>query len=221
MLEDLGTNLFVLYIALAANFLTPLLPINVSPMFKDSMGLRHLIAFIGLVFLTVVSDAEFDSVESIGLVLLGCAAIYFWFMLASKMTANWWILLVILVAALYLMNIYKIYTKRPTAETKKYLQIGEYVAMGASALVTIFGFLIYVGERKIKYRGKFDFATLILGTPMAKGTPSKSAYWDSLKAAFLVAPGSASAFASRVQSGGFVSDDSIAPVSSFDFVAAT
>ena len=218
MLEDLGTNLFVLYAVLAANFLTPLLPINVTPFIKDSMGLRHLIAFIGLVFLTVVSDAEFDSVESIGLVLLGCASIYFWFMLASKMTANWWIVLALLVAALYLMNIYKIYTKRPTAETKKYLQIGEYVAMGASALVTIFGFLIFVGERKIKYRGKFDFSTLILGTPTAKGTSSKSPYWDSLKAAFMVAPGSVSG--SRVQSGGFISDDSISPVSSFDFVAA-
>ena len=218
-----GVNLFVLYIALSANFLAPLLPHNISPLLKDSMGLRHLIAFLGLVLLMVVSEANFDNLETVGMVLLASVFIYFWFMLASKMTANWWVFLVMAFAALYLVHIYKAYTKKPSAETKQYLEYAETAGLALSVVLTVVGFVIFVGEKKIEYRGKFDFTTLLLGTPTNKMTPTKTPYFDSLKAAFLVAPGSGSGSSGYgSQRGGFMSsDDSIAPVSSFDFVAAT
>ena len=128
------------------------------------------------------------------------------------MTANWWIPLVLLLVILYSINAYRNHAKKLPKEVAAYLDNGEVTAVILSALITFFGFIIYVGEKKLEYRGKFDFGTFMLGTETCKNTPTKTAYWDSLKAAFLTAPGSSSGG----QRGGFVSEDGLPVVSAFD-----
>jgi len=183
------------------------------------MFLRHIVAFIGIVFFTLLSDITVVDAEDLLHVILGSIFIYTWFLLSSKMTANWWVPLVLLLAVLYMIHMYRTNTKKLSKTTKEYIDIAEYITLIVSTLITFFGFIIYVGEKKIDYRGKFNYETLLMGTATCKNTPNKATYWESLKAAFLVAPGSASASGSG-QRGGFISDDSISPVSSFDFVAA-
>jgi len=176
------------------------------------MVFRHVIAFVGLAFFTVVADAEYEDFTGFIPLFVSAVFVYAWFMISSKMAANWWIPLVLLLAILYFINTYRDHAKKLTKDMALYLNYGELAAVILSALITFFGFIIYVGEKKIEYRGKFDFSTFMLGTETCKNTPTKTAYWDSLKAAFLAAPGSSSGG----QRGGFVSEDGIPVVSSFD-----
>jgi len=208
-----GRNLLLIYAALTGTFLRPLIPCNTARFINDSMIFRHVIAFVGLAFFTVVADSEFEDFAGFVPLFVSAVFVYAWFMISSKMTANWWIPLVLLLAILYFINTYRNHAKKLTKDMDNYLTYGEIAAVILSALITFFGFIIYVGEKKIDYRGKFDFGTLILGTETCKNTPTKTAYWDSLKAAFLVAPGSGS---SGQRGGGFVSEDGIPVVSSFD-----
>jgi len=222
MLDQLvfsGRNVLLIYAALTSNFLRPLIPCNTARFVGESMVFRHLIAFIGTVIFTMVSENDFDSLSDMIPVIVSAMFVYGWFMISSKMTANWWIPLVLLLVGIYLINAYREHVKKITKETHTYLDYGEYAAIILSALVTFFGFIIYVGEKKLDYRSKFDYWTLLIGTETCKNTPTKTPYWESLKAAFTVAPGLGSSGSSG-QRGGFVSDDSIAPVSSFDFVKA-
>ena len=220
MLENLmfsGRYLFLLYIALSFNYLTPLIPCSTTRLINDSMAVRHLIAFVAIVFLSVLSDSDFGDFKDIIPILVSCVFVYAWFMISAKMTANWWIPLVLLLAGLYILNMYREHVTVLTKDLEHYLDYAEYAGIALSALITFFGFIIYVGEKKIDYRGKFDYTTLILGTATCKNTPSKVSYVDSLKAAFMVPPGSAA------MRGGFMSEDSmdaIKPISSFDYVSA-
>ena len=220
MLEHLmfsGRYLFLLYIALSFNYLIPLIPCSTTRLIEDSMLVRHLIAFVSIVFFSILSDSEFGDFNDIFPILVSCLFVYAWFMISSKMTANWWIPLILLLATLYIMNMYREHVTVLTKDMEHYLDYAEYAAITVSALITFFGFIIYVGEKKIDYRGKFNYTTLLLGTATCKKTPSKVPYWDSLKAAFMAPPGATS------MRGGFVSEDSmdaIRPISSFDYVPA-
>jgi uncharacterized membrane protein YgcG len=170
----------------------------------------------------MIAEAEITTVADVIPILVSAVLVYGWFMISSKMAANWWIPLVILIATIYTINLYREHSKTLTRDVHTYMEYTEYAAIALSILVTMAGFFIYVGEKKLEYRGKFDYSTFILGTETCKNTPTKTAYWDSLKAAFFVAPGSG--FGSSTgsgQRGGFVGgEDSIAPVSSFDFKAS-
>lgn len=211
-----GSNLLLVYAVLSGSFLRPLLPTNTMMLGGGSMMLRHIVAFIAVVLFRMVAETSYDDFNEVLPIVVSSIFLYGVFLIASKMTANWWLPLLAL-----LVTIYVIHTYRNTfpKEQNINLDYAEYGAIALSALLTIVGFLIFVGEKKIKYRGKFDYATLLIGTENGKNTPSRSAYWDSLKAAFLVAPG-----LGAQRGGGFTSYDytsdgggSIAPVSSFDF----
>jgi uncharacterized membrane protein len=183
-----GRNVFILYIVLAGRFLDPLIPCHSARLFENSMWLRHLLGFLTLIFFVVIADTEIDDYLPLGSILAVAGVIYAWFLLSSKMTANWWVFLVLLLAGLYLIDLYESRQKDEDPTTAYVLDIVKKVSLGLGAILTFFGFLIYVGEKKLEYKSEFDWGTLLLGTPTCKGTPNKTPYLTSLKAAFLSRP---------------------------------
>lgn len=173
-----GRNLFVLYLVLAAAYIQPLFFCNADSTLGSSMVSRHLVAFLTLTFFIVVTDTELDDSMPFATVLMTSAIIYLWFLISSKMTANWWLVLAVLLAALYLMDIY--HESHPKTDFKP---IKEGI-LGVAAALTLVGFLIYVGEKKLDYKGDFSYTTLLLGTKECKRTPNVQSYWKSLDAAF-------------------------------------
>jgi uncharacterized protein YqgC (DUF456 family) len=154
------------------------------------MWIRHLLGFLTLLFVAVVADTELDEYIPLGSVIAVSMIIYTWFLFSSKMTANWWIVLVLLLAGVYLIDIYQSREekKRESAKTKETIGLVKDVLLGISLVVTLFGFLIYVGEKKLEYKSDFSYGTLLLGTPTCKNTPNKTPYLESLKAAFMAKP---------------------------------
>jgi hypothetical protein len=185
-----GRNVFLLYIVLAARFLDPLLPCYSVRFIDSSMWIRHLLGFLTLLFVAVVADTELDEYIPLGSVIAVSVIIYTWFLFSSKMTANWWLALVILLAGVYLIDIYQTREekKRESPKTKETIGIVKDVLLGTSMIVTLVGFLIYVGEKKLEYKSDFSYVTLLLGTPTCKNTPNKTPYLESLKAAFMAKP---------------------------------
>jgi hypothetical protein len=183
-----GRNVFILYLVLAGNFLQPLFPCHSTRLFESSMWIRHVLGFLTLIFFVVVTDTEVDDYLPLGSILAVSAVIYVWFLISSKMTANWWIGLVVLLAALYLIDLYEGRMTKDTPDQKERRDLIKTVILGVSMFLTLFGFLIYVGEKKLEYKNDFNYTTLLLGTPVCKNTPNTTPYIDSLKAAFLDKP---------------------------------
>jgi len=184
-----GRNLFVLYMLLAGAFLQNLFPCNTTKLFTDSPIVRHLLGFFTLLFFVVITDTEIDGYMPLGSVFTVSLLIYGWFLVSSKMTANWWLALVILLGILYLIDIYEERLKMPNPGVIETLDNSKNWLLVLSLFITLFGFLIYVGEKKLDYKSKFDWATFFLGTPKCKGTPNNQPYWTSLQAAFKEPPG--------------------------------
>lgn len=185
-----GRNLFILFILLSGTYLQPLLPCNTTRFMKDSKLIRHMLGFFTLLFFVVVSDTEFDKHMALGTILVTSVIIYAWFILSSKMTANWWFILSILLGALYLINLYEDRQTHEDPDTKRFLSSTKEWILGGSLALTIVGFFIYLGEKKLDYRGKFNYSDFFLGTTECKGTPTNIPYLTSLQAAFFEAPGS-------------------------------
>jgi hypothetical protein len=175
-----GRNLFVLYLVLAAAYIQPLFFCNASTDLGNSMVSRHLVAFLTLTFFIVVTDTELDDTMPFATVLMTSAIIYLWFLISSKMTANWWLALAILLASLYIIDLYD--ENHPKAKID-FKPIKEGI-LGVAAALTLVGFLIYVGEKKLDYKSDFSYTTLLLGTKECKRTPNVQSYWKSLEAAF-------------------------------------
>jgi len=183
-----GRNVFILYLVLAGSFLQPLFPCHSSRLFESSMWIRHLLGFLTLIFFVVVTDTEIDDYLPLGSVISVSLLIYAWFLISSKMTASWWLALVVLLAALYLIDLYESRNLKEPPETKKNLGYVKTGILTTSMLLTLVGFLIYVGEKKLEYKSEFSYVTLLLGTPVCKNTPNKTPYLESLKAAFMAKP---------------------------------
>jgi hypothetical protein len=175
-----GRNLFVLYLVLAAAYIQPLFFCNADSALGSSMVSRHLVAFLTLTFFIVVTDTELDDTMPFATVLMTSAIIYLWFLISSKMTANWWLVLAVLLASLYIIDLYD--ENHPKAKID-FKPIKEGI-LGVAAALTLVGFLIYVGEKKLDYKGDFSYTTLLLGTKECKRTPNVQPYWKSLDAAF-------------------------------------
>lgn len=198
-----GRNLFMMMLLLSMNFLQPLLPCNTSRVLQQSSLTRHLIGFFVLMFFVVTVDSELDSYLPLGTLFATTFLIYAWFMVASKMTANWWMMLFALLGALYLINLYEDKDSM-NAEHVEYLRVAKDWILGLSVFVTTIGFIIYVGEKKLDYKGKFNYGEFFFSTDSTcKGTPNIQPYLKSFQAAFFEPPGTR-------QSGGGWGDDTAA-----------
>ena len=184
-----GRNLFVLYMLLAGSFLQHLFPCNTTKLFTESPLIRHLLGFFTLLFFVVITDTEIDGYMPLGSVFITSVLIYAWFLVSSKMTANWWLALIVLLGVMYLIDLYEERMKMPDPGLIETLDSAKNWLLGLSFVITLLGFLIYVGEKKLDYKSKFNWSTFFLGTTQCKGTPNTQPYWTSLQAAFKEPPG--------------------------------
>ena len=179
-----GRNVFILYLVLAGSFLQPLFPCHSTRLIGNSMIIRHILGFLTLIFFVVVTDTEIDDYLPLGTILAVAAAIYAWFIVSSRMSAYWWVGLVFLLAALYLVDLYDSREKNMSATKQQVIEYTKTGLIAASLVTTLLGFLIYVGEKKLEFRNDFNYLTFFLGKETCTNTPSSVPYLKALEAAF-------------------------------------
>lgn len=179
-----GRNVFILYLVLAGSFLQPLFPCHSTRLIGNSMIIRHLLGFLTLIFFVVVTDTEIDDYLPLGTILAVAVAIYAWFLVSSRMSAYWWVGLVFLLATLYLVDLYESRERQISAAKQTVIEYTKTGIIASSLVTTLLGFLIYVGEKKLEFRGEFNYLTFFLGKEKCADTPSSVPYMDALAAAF-------------------------------------
>ena len=196
-----GRNLFILFAILSANFIQPLFPCNTTKHMAESRFLRYFLGFITLVFFVVVTDTAYiDKYIPLGTIITTSVVIFIWFILASKMTANWWYLLVLLFGGIYLINLYEDRHLHNKDTADMFATMKQWF-LGLSVILTCVGTLIYIGEKKVKYRSKFNYGDLFFALPSCKGSTPQIDYMVALKTAFLDV-GNGSGGSSGSQKGG-------------------
>lgn len=99
--NKLSASLLLFYIALSTNFLIKLFPEDHIRFFEDNTYIRHILGYMVMLF----SLYHLGSIKSIEVVLFITSILYFWFLFTTKLPPQFNIVIVILLAIDFLINI--------------------------------------------------------------------------------------------------------------------
>lgn len=183
-LAENSFSLFVLYLVISSNFLAPLFSCRLRSMIEESMLVRHVLGFLTLTFFVVVATKTKPLSFSQVMGLSGF--FYTWFVLTTRMRLAFWFIVISLVGAIYLIHLYQsdLTSDTPTEEEATRLTLVKQILAAVAGIITVVGFLSYVGEKKIEYKSAFKIEKFLLGAPTCKGESPKVGFFDSLRGVF-------------------------------------
>lgn len=183
--SDFAAAVFVFYLLLSAGFQIPLFPCRVQRVFTDSQSLRHVLGFLTMTFFVVLVNSK----NKLGVAELFAISggAYLWFMMTAKMNVYSWFMMMFVLGVVFILQVYKDHQeedKSKEVESKieaasKAQQILSYVV----AALTVIGFVVYMGEKRIEYGETFEFGKFFLGNPTCKGESPNVSIRSALRAA--------------------------------------
>ena len=164
---ELSVHLFLLYILISTNYLGDLLSCSFQRLINNNIIYKHLLAFSVFYLTIMISLKDHDNPFSHIFVAIGT---YIWFILTTKMSANFVCSLLILIFIVYICtNIISHYQKKEKSEKlKKINNIIKIVGLVIGIIITIVGFVIYYKKKRLKYSKKWNWVTFILSEPKCK-----------------------------------------------------
>ena len=164
--------IFIMCLIVSGNFLAELFPCQVQKIFSNSMFAKHAFGFMTLLFFVMLTIPEIQDHEYI----LGyTGVVYAWFIMMAKCYYSIWFIVFGLVGLLYLLQIYEKGLKDEEKEEKKEIITKGKEGLTITVLVlTLFGFLVYMGAKKLEYKKEFRYMTFMFGKPTCRGDNAES-----------------------------------------------
>lgn len=174
-------TIFIFFLIISANYLGQLYPCKIQEVFSSNIYLKHLFGYLTLLFFVLL--AEPNIATSFSNIISKALLLYIIFLFLMNTNVLFFICAITSLAIIYLISIKKNDTLTPMSHHIYYNQVNDALYIAFGIFVTI-GFLIYMGEKKIEYKKKFNYLTFLFGKPICKGFSPKTKYIDSLFAAF-------------------------------------
>ena len=188
-------SIFALILIIGAGFLPELFPCKLQKVLKESVLLKHLIAFMTLAFFVTMTDSNLKA--NIKTVILKSFLAYFIFIILIKTDYRFFIVILIILCLLYLsvLKKYEIIDsikneKDPIIKTELEKERDMFILINniifiCIIIILIIGYLVYMGEKKYYFKDKFNYFTFIFGKPSCAFNNSKPlTILNSLKHAF-------------------------------------
>lgn len=187
--SNLALPIFAFYLITFCNFTKELIGCKIQDYLNKNMYGKHLIGFILLLFLVILSDpsnTEKNILSNIGYSIL----IYALFMITTKLSFSLMIVVLVLLLSLYVVG--NISKKRKEEQTKQKeaegsesketrplqtdsLETVKAVLISLMGVITVVGFGIYFIEKKREYGKTFSLEKFILGVPVCRNYTPESA----------------------------------------------
>lgn len=180
-------TLFLFIFILLGKYISELLACSITNIINTHIIVKHIIGFF-VVFTTSIS---LDTTHNMNKLFIKSCYIYTLFIIATKTTKNINILLIIILFLTYFIYLYKNKFKKNNKKNNiiKIIDLYETYIPYIFIFLCIFGFTIYIGEKKLDYENDFSWKTFILGNLKCTNTKSyiidKLNYFDKIKLAFL------------------------------------
>lgn len=170
-------GLLFFLLVISGNYIGNLFSCRIQRVFTDNVYGKHIIGFISLFFFIVLVDPNFKKINPLK-TLLFSIPIYIYFLILSKAEAPIFLIILLLLILLVIVNAYYNYIEYKEENNEqlnkmeksvyKYLLLIKKIIVGLIFLLTILGFLIYLGMKKVEYQGKFKLLSFIFGTKVCK-----------------------------------------------------
>jgi hypothetical protein len=181
------SNVFVLFLIIASNYIGELFPCRVQDLLSSNVYLKHFVAFLTLLFFVVLTDDSLDfTAEEI---FQSSMKLYIVFLLLINCNQTFFIYSLGLLCLSYIIKLLLKDAEKDIDDEykkKKYetLVLLNKIVFIIFFMVLIIGFIIYLGEKKIEYKNNFKYVTFIFGTPKCKGNSPNTNYGESFVSAF-------------------------------------
>lgn len=150
---------FLLIIAISANFLGNSLNCSLQKGLTDSIIIRHLFLYL-MIFCTIDFTAK-DNMEPLD-IMKRSFIIYLFYILLSKQNPETLILIFILLISIYILYLKVNYEVKQGNDTLIYADSIEFLSYTV-ALISIVGFGFYFNRQYTEHSDSFDMITFIFG----------------------------------------------------------
>ena len=166
-----GILLFLLIIS--GNYIGNLFSCRIQDFFDSSIYAKHSIGLISLYFFVMLAEPKLQEINPL-ITLLLAIPLYFYFLILAKSEASIFLLILVLLIILMILHTYNIYldsqerkNKNKSFIEKKYAEYSDLIKkilIGVILIITIIGFLTYLGMKKIEYGKKFNMVKFMFGS---------------------------------------------------------
>ena len=185
--------IFTFFLLICADSTSSLFPCHVRRVLENNLILKHAMVYLTITFLIVllenIPDKNLYKIFSVSFFL------YILFIFISKTEYGFFISILIITAIIYVLYLKRreLTKKEETASNKEKEEIAKkhdlIIKINNGMIIVIFiltiiGFLIYMGRKKFEYKNNFNYLTFIFGKVECTGTISNIDYSTSLKHIF-------------------------------------
>lgn len=151
---------FLLFIAICANFLGNTLNCGLQFDLTTTPLLRNLFLYILIVFTIDFTSKDSMSVEEI---MSKSLIIYIFYIMLSKQDYITLYIIITLLISTYLCYLQTNYLKENGKDTKFFDELSSFIVFGIG-VITIIGFLMYFSRQYNEHKNDFDIMKFIFGT---------------------------------------------------------
>jgi hypothetical protein len=163
--------LFVFVLIISGNYIADLFPCRVQKLMRENVYMKHLVGFMIMYFLTILTFPELKSISGIQSAIF----LYILFILTTKIDYIAWVIVMFIYALIYLLNIYVFDLRKKKTKNKKeekdkkqkiiYIKRFITVLIFFNIFLILLGFIYRVGLLKMEYKKKFSFSKFIQNIP--------------------------------------------------------
>ncbi len=180
-------SIFIFVLLISCSFLVQLFPCRLQYELNENIYLKHLFALFTMFFFVIL----LAPLEDKRFIVLKSVAMYILFVLITKVEYKIFILIIVLLFISYIVVLQKELQKKKNEtleeherrETKMYDQINLVVYFIVIILILI-GVAIFMGEKKMEYKNKFNYITFFFGKVKCAKNLQKHTYSNALKHLF-------------------------------------
>lgn len=180
IIEDIiphANAILIFMLILSGNYLDDFFPCRVQNLMRNNLIMKHLVGFMILYFLTILTIPELKSIKGIG----SATILYILFLLSTKINYIAWAIVLFIYVIIYLLNIAvddlkkkETVIKEKSDEKKTYRDIINIMKKSMAwlfilnVIIIISGFLYYYRRKYNEYGKKFKLKTFLFGLPDCK-----------------------------------------------------
>lgn len=181
--------IFLLLMNISANYTGELFPCQIQSMLNSNIYLKHIIAWLTLLFFVVLDKLDSVNQTTFLDITRTTNIMYAAFIILNKCDFYFFLASSLLMSLCYLLRLQLIHltsnSKTETSEQDiKNNKLLTRVLSGLLVVMMTFGFLLYMGAKKLEFKQRFEYLKFIFGKPVCTKTPMRVGYIKSLKAAF-------------------------------------
>lgn len=174
-------SIFLFLLLISGNYIGDIFSCRIQKYFMESVYLRHFTAYLTLIFFVILTE----DLSHINQIIISSVSLYIVFLFLINTHINFFLICCVLLLILYSLDLYyKVESKKMNEKTKNILRKIRSSLKFLFFVFLIIGFILYMGEKKIEYKDKFNYITFIFGKPVCRDISPKLQYKKLIKSAF-------------------------------------